>query len=110
MSRSLTNLSERQILKAQAEGTLDNLEGQGQPLPDRPGDAYVDPGLAAGMRIMAQAGVKPEEFGLKSDLDNARRAYQSLTKPAERKAAMARISDLELRYNLARDARKRFFR
>jgi len=110
MSRAFRNLTERQIRKAEAEGKLSGLAGEGAPLPDRTGEAFVDPGLAAGMRVMAEAGVKPEEFGLKEQLQQARRDYAALTDPAERKAAMARIADLEMRYNMARDARRAFFR
>lgn len=54
--------------------------------------------------------VVPEEFSLKDQLAAARREYAALTDPEARKAAMARISDLEMRYNMARDARKSFFR
>ncbi len=108
MFRSFRNLIERQILKAQAEGQLDNLEGQGKPLPDRSGEG--DAALAAGYRIMAQAGVLPEEFRFKKELDAAREAYAKLTDPVERKAAMARIADLEMRWNMARDARRNFFK
>ena len=110
MSRSFRNLTERQILKTQAEGKLTGLEGEGKPLPDHPEEALVDPGLAAGHRIMAEAGVRPPEFDLKDQLDDARRAYAGLTDPEEKRAAMARIADLEMRYNIARDARKKFFR
>jgi DnaJ-like protein len=110
MSRSLRSLVERQIQKARARGDLDGLEGEGKPLPDRPEDRATDPGLAAGMRIMAQAGVVPEEFDLKQKLDAARVEYSVLTDLNARKSAMARIADLEMRYNLARDARKSFFR
>lgn len=70
----------------------------------------VDPALSAGMRIMAEAGVKPEEFGLKDQLDQARKLYVTLTDPEEKRAAMARIADLEMRYHMARDARRAFFR
>lgn len=110
MSRAFRNLVERQLLKAKAEGQMDGLEGEGKPLPDRSSEALVDPALAAGMRIMAQAGVKPEEFDLKAQLDAARRTYVALTDPDEKRAAMARIADLEMRYNMARDARRAFFR
>ncbi len=101
-------LVERQIKKAQTEGQLQGLEGEGQPLPDRSSEALSDP--AAGHRIMAQAGVLPEEFAIKKQLDIARQDYATLTDPAERKAAMARIADLEMRYNMARDARRSFMR
>lgn len=110
MMRAFRNLIERQLAKAQAEGQLQGLEGEGKPLPDRSSEAYADAGMAAGMRIMAEAGVVPEEFSLKDQLAAARREYAALTDPEARKAAMARISDLEMRYNMARDARKSFFR
>lgn len=110
MIRSFRNLIERQILKAQAEGQLDDLDGQGKPLPDRSSEALTDPALAAGHRIMAQAGVLPEEFQIKKELDAQRKRYPTLTDPAERKAAMAKLADLEMRYNMARDARRAFMR
>ena len=110
MSRAFRELVERQILKARAEGKLTGLAGEGEPLPDRSGDAFVDPALAAGHRIMAEAGVVPPEFSLKEQLEAARLIYNSLTNPEERKAAMSHIADLELRYHIAQDARKKFFR
>ena len=110
MSRAFRKLVERQILKARAEGKLTGLAGEGEPLPDRSGDAFVDPALAAGHRIMAEAGVVPAEFSLKEQLEAARLIYNSLTDPEERKAAMSHIADLELRYHIAQDARKKFFR
>lgn len=110
MLGSLGKLVERQIKKAQAEGQLEGLDGEGKPLPDRSTEAQSDPALAAGHRIMAQAGVLPEEFDLKKELDAARVAYADLTDPGDRKAAMAKIADLEMRYNMARDARRAFLR
>ncbi len=110
MFGSLGKLVERQIKKAQAEGQLQGLEGQGAPLPDRSGEAQGDPAIAAGHRIMAQAGVLPEEFDIKKQLDAARQDYAALSEPAARKAAMARIADLEMRFNMARDARRAFMR
>lgn len=110
MLGSLGKLIERQIKKAQAEGQLEGLEGEGQPLPDRSSEAQTDPALAAGHRIMAQAGVLPEEFSIKKELDAARKTYAAQTDPKERKVAMARIAELEMRYNMARDARRAFLR
>lgn len=55
---------------------------------------------------MAEAGVTPPEFELKKQLD----AYRKLRDPREKQDAMARIADLELRYDLARDARRAFMR
>ncbi len=110
MLGSLGKLVERQIKKAQAEGQLEGLEGEGQPLPDRSGEAQSDPAIAAGHRIMAQAGVLPEEFDIKKQLDAARKDYAKLTDAQARKNAMAMIADLEMRYNMARDARRAFMR
>ena len=64
----LSRLIERQIQKARLKGDLENLEGEGAPLPERPGDAFVEPGLAAGFRVMAEAGVVPEEITLKKQI------------------------------------------
>ena len=110
MLRSLRNLVERQILKAGAEGQLSGRDGEGQPLPDRPGEAFTDPAIAAGHRIMAEAGVTPPEFELKKQFYAARLAYQKLSDPQEKRHAMARIAVLELRYHLARDTRRAFMR
>ena len=103
-----SRLIERRILKAEAEGQLRDLPGGGQPLPDKTGQETVDPGLAAGYRIMREAGVVPEEFKLKKALDEERRRYAALTDSNEKHEAMARIADLEMRYNIAVDARRKF--
>ncbi|WP_171209533.1 MULTISPECIES: DUF1992 domain-containing protein [unclassified Ruegeria] len=110
MFGALGKLVERQIKKAEAEGQLRGLEGEGAPLPNRSAKAQSDPAIAAGHRIMAQAGVLPEEFDIKKKLDEARKSYAALTDAQDRKAAMAEIADLEMRYNMARDARRAFLR
>ncbi|WP_373050505.1 DnaJ family domain-containing protein [Thalassovita aquimarina] len=105
---SLRQLIERQILKARAEGKLEGLQGEGRPLPERPEESVVDPAMAAGYRIMAEAGALPEEFRLQAALDEARADWRAATDKAEKKRLMARIADLEMRYDIARDARKKF--
>ena len=102
------SLAERQIAKAQAEGQLTGLDGEGKPLPDRPVETAEQAALSAGMRTMAEAGVLPEEFALKRELDAARRAYAASTPDDDQKGLMARIADLELRYSIAREARRKF--
>ncbi|WP_366111412.1 DnaJ family domain-containing protein [Aestuariivita sp.] len=96
--------------KALSEGRLSGLAGEGKPLPERSGDALIDPGLAGGHRIMAEAGVRPEEFDLKEKQTAARQVYGTLTGPDENAAAMARIAEREMRCNLSRDARRAFYR
>lgn len=103
-------LAERQMLKARAKGQLQNLEGEGKPLPERPGDAFISPGDAVGFRIMAEAGVLPEEIALKKRA-TAQRAYlATLTDEDARKTAMAELSRLEMLQAIAEDARRRFLK
>ncbi len=105
---SLRQLIERQILKARAEGKLEGLQGEGRPLPERPEESMVDPAMAAGYRIMAEAGAQPEDFRQQAALDEASADWRAATDKAEKKRLMARIADLEMRYDIARDARKKF--
>lgn len=105
-----SHLTEAQIRKAEAEGKLRGLAGEGKPLPARPGDALIDPGEAVGFRIMAEAGALPVEIRLKAQLDAAMADWRAATDPDEKKRLMARIADLQLRYEIARDARRKFLR
>lgn len=106
----LSRLAERQIQKARLKGQLQNLEGEGKPLPDRPGDAFVSPGDAVGFRIMAQAGVLPEEIVLKKRVAGQRAHLATLTDEAERKVAMAELARLEMLQAIAEESRRKFLR
>ena len=106
----LRQMIERQILKALAEGKLQGLEGEGKPLPDRSGEAFVDPAEAAGYRMMAEAGAMPEEFRLKAELDAARKLYAERDDPEEKRQLMALIAELQMRHEIAREARRKFMR
>lgn len=103
-------LTEAQIRKAEADGTLRGLEGEGKPLPHRPGDALIDPGDAVGFRIMAEAGALPEEIKLKAALDRARRDWQAASDPDHKKRLMAQFADLQMRFDIACDARRTFLK
>jgi hypothetical protein len=106
----LSRLAERQIQKARLKGQLQGLEGEGKPLPDRPGDAFTSPGDAIGFRIMAEAGVLPEEIALKKAVAAWRAHLATLTDPDERKAAMAELARLEMHQAIAEEARRRFLK
>ncbi|NHB78211.1 DUF1992 domain-containing protein [Rhodobacter calidifons] len=106
----LSRLAERQIQKARMKGRLQGLEGEGKPLPDRRGDAFVSPGDAVGFRIMAEAGVLPEEITLKKQVIAQRKVLAGLTDQAERKAAMAELARLEMRQAIAEESRRKFLR
>ncbi|MEY4982257.1 MAG: hypothetical protein RIR62_523 [Pseudomonadota bacterium] len=106
----LSRLAERQIQKARLKGDLQGLEGEGKPLPDRPGDAFISAGDAAGFRIMAQAGVLPEEIVLKKRVAAKLEELAKLTGDADRRRAMAELAELQMKQAMAEEARRRFLR
>jgi len=108
MTRSFERIVEQQIQRALAEGKLSGLEGEGKPLPDRSGEAFIDMATAVAARIMAEAGALPEEFKIKKLLEAAKQNYQEAEGEDAKRVAMALIADLEQRYNVAVEARRRF--
>ncbi|MFN4156032.1 MAG: DUF1992 domain-containing protein [Paracoccaceae bacterium] len=106
----LSRLAERQMQKARLQGQLQGLEGEGKTLPDHTGDAFVSAGDAVGFRIMAQAGVLPEEIILKKQVIAQRAHLATLTDEAARKEAMAELARLEMRQAIAEESRRRFLR
>jgi hypothetical protein len=106
----LSRLAERRMLAARAKGQLQGLAGEGKPLPDRPGDAFISPGDAVGFRIMAEAGVLPEEITFKKQAAAQRALLATLTDAAARKAAMAELARLEMRQSMAEEARRAFLK
>ncbi|MEM7544488.1 MAG: DUF1992 domain-containing protein [Pseudomonadota bacterium] len=108
MSQSLNRLVERQIQKALAEGQLQGLDGEGKPLPDRSGEAFSDMATTVAVRIMAEAGALPEEFKIKKLLEAAKQTYRDAEGAEAKRVAMALIADLQQRYHIAVEARRRF--
>ena len=106
----IERLAERRMLLALAKGQLSGLEGEGKPLPDRTGDAFVSAGEAVAFRLMAEAGVLPEEISLRKAADAQRAVLAGLTDEVERKAAMAKLADIEMRRAMAIEARRRFMK
>ena len=106
MLNALRSLLERQIAKTRLSGGLSGLEGEGKPLPHR--DPTQNSAEATGFRIMADAGVLPDEIPLKKQLNKARQHYAALTDPGEKHTQSKLIADLELRYNIARESRQKF--
>ena len=100
------DLAEAQIRKAQAEGTLDKLEGEGKPLPKRDPEDVV----GIGMRIMAEAGVVPREIQLKKQIAEQLTVLKATTDPAARKVEMAKLADLQFHLAIEQEARRKFQR
>ena len=67
-------------------------------------------GTAVGFRIMAQAGVLPEEIVLKKQVIAAQERLASLPEGPERTALLAEIARLQMRQAIAEEARRRFMR
>lgn len=104
----LSRLAERQMQKARLKGELQGLSGEGKPLPDRPGDVFISPGEAVGFRIMAEAGVLPEEIVLKKEAARLREVLAATEGEEARKAVMAELAQVEMRQAMAEEARRRF--
>ncbi|PCD77880.1 DUF1992 domain-containing protein [Pseudothioclava arenosa] len=110
MAGSLERMAERRMLKARAEGQLEHLEGEGKPLPDRSGEAHLSAGEAVGFRMMAAAGVLPEEIVLKKQVEEARAQLAAVRGTEGEKAAMARLSELMMKQAIAEEARRKFLK
>ncbi|MHC9235416.1 DnaJ family domain-containing protein [Pseudooceanicola sp. 502str34] len=106
----LSRLTERRILKTLAEGGLSGLDGEGQPLPDRSGEAHLDAGEAMGYRIMAEAGALPDEIRWKKLAEAKRAELAGLSDPVARRAAMAELSHIQMQQAMAEEARRKFMR
>ncbi len=101
-----TQLSERQILKAQAEGQLDHLKGVCKALPPA-GDG--DAAESAGFRIMAEAGALPREIELRKAVAAQAKVLAATTDPADRKREMAHLARLQLDLAIEEEARRKFY-
>lgn len=108
MAGWLERMAERRMLKARAEGQFGHLEGEGKPLPDRSGEAHLSAGEAVGFRMMAAAGVLPEEIVLKKQVEEARAQLAAVQGTEGEKAAMARLSELMMKQAIAEEARRQF--
>lgn len=98
-------LIENQINKAKTEGQLENLEGEGKPLPqDSTGDI-----VSAGFRMMASAGVLPNEIKLKKAVAGQMEVLKQTADPVARKAEMRKFADLQMRLAIEEEARRRFY-
>ena len=110
MAGWLDKLAERRMQKARAEGQLSGLAGEGKPLPDRSGEAHLDAGEAVAFRMMAAAGVVPEEITLKKQVAAAKEALAAARGSDREKAAMARLAEVMMKQAIAEEARRKFLR
>ncbi|GHG90846.1 DnaJ family domain-containing protein [Pseudodonghicola xiamenensis] len=101
-----SKLSERQILKAQAEGQFDNLKGAGKPLPPVGGGDYAE---EAGFRIMAEAGALPKEIELRKAVQAQAEVLKATTDPERRKEGMRKFAELTQALAIQEEARRKYY-
>lgn len=99
-------LTERQILKAQAEGQMEDLKGAGKPLKARSGNDTD----AAGFRIMAEAGVVPREIELRKQVQELRHRLKGIVDQTARKTLIKEIAEVQLRLDIETEARQKYYR
>lgn len=96
-------LAQRRIDAAEAKGELRGLQGEGRPLdPERLRETSQD----VLHRILAETGFVPEEFRLRKEVETKRAILAQISDPDERRAMQRHIALLELRANIATDARR----
>ena len=101
-------IAERRMRKAELDGTLRGLNGEGEPLPERPESYFIDSGTAIAYRIMAEAGALPREVALRKQIAALREEYAAEADPVRRKEIMSTLAEVEMRHAMEQEARKRF--
>ncbi|SDD31665.1 protein of unknown function [Paracoccus isoporae] len=96
-------IAQRRIDEAEARGELRGLAGEGRPL-DRARLREKSDDVMH--RIMADTGFLPEEFRLRKEVEAKRAVLEQIEDEAERDALRRHIALLELRANIATDARR----
>jgi hypothetical protein len=95
----LIDLINQKIAEAQADGSFDNLEGAGKPLPD-----CDDPQNALLNRLVKEAGGVPEFVSLSRELAKLREELRETGDRTRRHDIMKEMSMMEARIELARKA------
>lgn len=101
-----SDMAERQILKAQAEGQLENLRGAGKPLNMDDNAGSSD---AVGFRIMAEAGALPREIELRKAVAAQTEKLRAAPTEEDRRREARVLADLQLRLDIEAEARRRFY-
>ncbi|MBM2574836.1 DUF1992 domain-containing protein [Jannaschia sp. Os4] len=102
----LGRMAERMLQRRADEGGLEGLAGEGKPLPAQQVDPFVDPVDAAGYKMMAKAGAVPEEVTLTREVSELWRQVR-VAEGEEKRRLQLRLAELDMRRNMAREARVR---
>lgn len=103
MSHPLNSVIDRFLGRMAAKGELSDHEGAGKPLPERgnPRDAVLN-------RLMTESRVKPAAVALMEQIRASQARLKTLNDPAERKAEMKVLADLQMRLAMEKEAYRRF--
>lgn len=105
MAHWFERIAQRAVDKAAAEGKLSGLAGEGRPLdPERLRETAED----VLHRMMADGGFLPQEVTLARDIEAKRGVLAQIEDEAERKALQRQIALMEMKRNIAIDARRKF--
>ena len=103
MAHPLESLIDQIVQKAEKRGDFDNLAGAGKPLvhPDNPADAVLN-------RLMKEADAKSPVVVIKRQIVDAQDELKGLDDPADRKAKMRQIADLQTRLAIEMEAFRKY--
>ena len=103
MHHPLSGLIDQIVQNAERRGDFDNLPGAGKPLPqlDNPQNAVLN-------RIMKEADAKSPVVILRQQILASSERLKSLTDPAERKAEMTRLAELQTKLGIEMDAFRKY--
>ncbi len=103
MKHPLDSIIDDALMKAAKDGSFDNLPGAGKPLKllDNPADAVLN-------RMMTTANVKPPLVALAEEIKAAQSHLKTLTDEDQRKAQMKKLSDLQMRLAMEKEAFNRY--
>ena len=107
MSRAFEIIAERKILKAQAEGKLQGLKGEGKPLKSLRESSPLSAAEQVGYGIMAREGAVPEEVALSRRIATAREIFAAAKGTEREQIAMKHLADLQMRLAMLLEARRR---
>ncbi len=96
-----SKLAEQRLQEAQRRGELDDLPGQGQPLPAAE-DRVVPAELRMVYKILKNHGLVPREVALLKQIDAARQRFEAAADDASRAHELAELESLCLEYNTLR--------
>lgn len=102
----LDKLAEANIRRAQREGKLDKLAGEGKPLKQSASDGSVE---AFGYGAMASEGVVPEEIELRKKIELQKEVLINTTDKDQKKSEMKKLGELQMRLSMQEEARRRYF-